>query len=78
MSRGRRCCPIAGAERRSRSTKVAGLKLPSSYLSGGTWYREKSICGLRSRQYGVVQSIARSVPFGEPMVSILANVPQTW
>ena len=78
MSRGRRCCPIAVAAPRSRSTKVAGLKLPSSYLRGGTWYRDKSICGLRSRRYEVVQSIARSVPFGEPMDSSLANVRQTW
>jgi len=33
----------------------------------------KVTCGRRSRPCGVVQSIARSAPFGAPMVSVLAS-----
>src|SRR5439155_23613811 len=74
---GRQSCQIAVTTSRRRFTREAGLKPRHSCRRAGTWYRERGTCGLRSRPFVAVQSIALSAPFGELMGSSLANVPQT-
>ena len=74
---GQGYCRIVLVEALCEFMKVGELKLPSSCPHAGICYREKAICGLRFKLYVDVQSIALSAPFGELMVSVPVNVPQT-
>ena len=61
-----------------RCMKGAGLRPPRSCRRGGTWYRDKVICGPRCRPSAAVPSTAPSARCGVRTASVPGSAPPMW